>query len=468
LSLIHNLAEWAPMGLPAFLFVITIVVFFHELGHFSVARACGVKVETFSIGFGPAIVSWLDRKGTRWKISWVPLGGYVKFLGDADAAGTPDREAVEKLPSTERQRAFPFKPLYQRAAIVAAGPFANFILAIVIFSCVFLIFGRVSDPPVIESIMSGSAAQQAGLKPGDVIRAVDGRTISDFVDLQEATLSSGGRTLSLTLDRKGRSLSLTATPRLTARKDSAGDTEKVYALGISIDVPPIIASVSHGSTAERIGLMTGDIVRAVDVEPVTGFEQFAALVASKAGKKIAIKVQRGHQTLTLKTTGTTKISTPASGKDEAIEILGALSLKHPKPVMVHYNPITAVAAGVDQTWTIATGTLGYVWQMVVGHADMGQLRGPIGVAGVAKKIAALGIFPLIQLAALMSVSIGLINLFPIPLLDGGHLLYYGCEAVLGRPLGERTQDVGFRLGLAVVLGLMILVFWNDLARLNLF
>ena len=468
MGLIHNLADWAPMGLPAFLFVITVVVFFHELGHFSVARACGVRVETFSIGFGPTIVSWLDRKGTRWKISWVPLGGYVKFLGDADAAGTPDREAVEKLPNSERLHAFPFKPLYQRAAIVAAGPFANFILAIVIFSSVFLMFGRVSDAPVIESVLPGSAAEHAGLKAGDVIRAVDGHAIADFGDLREATLSSGGRTLSIAVDRQGHTVSLAAAPRLTESTDSTGDKEKVYALGISIDVPPVVASVGRGSVAEHIGLKTGDVLRAVDSQPVTGFEQFAALVASKAGKEIVIKVQRGPETVTLKTTGTANISLPSAGKDETIEILGARSPRHPKPVIVHYNPITAVVAGVDQTWTIATGTLGYVWQMVAGHADTGQLGGPIKIAGVARKVAALGIFPLIQLAALLSVSIGLINLFPIPLLDGGHLLYYGCEAVLGRPLGERTQDVGFRLGLAVVLGLMIFAFWNDLARLNLF
>jgi regulator of sigma E protease len=465
---ILNLVDWAPLGLPAFLFVITVVVFFHELGHFSVARACGVKIDTFSIGFGPAIFSWFDRKGTRWKVSWIPLGGYVKFLGDADAVGTPDREGAEKLSGSERPHAFQFKPLYQRAAIVAAGPVANFILAIVIFSLVLMLFGRVTDVPVVESVAAGSAAQQAGMKAGDVIRAVDGRQISDFSQLQEATLSSGGRTLSIALDRAGRSLTLEASPRLTVRTDPTGETEKVYQLGISIDVPPTVASVARGSVADRMGLKAGDVVRAVDSNSVTGYEQFAGLVVSKAGKGIAITVQRGAQTLKLRAIASAKVSLSSSGKDETLEVLGARSLGHPKPVTVHYNPITAVAAGTQQTWMIATGTLGYVWQMVAGHADMGQLRGPIGVAGVAGKIAALGIFPLIQLAAIMSVSIGLINLFPIPLLDGGHLLYYGCEAVLGRPLGERTQDVGFRLGLAVVLGLMILVFWNDLARLNLF
>jgi regulator of sigma E protease len=338
----------------------------------------------------------------------------------------------------------------------------------VIFSFVFMMLGRISDPPVVESVIRGSAAEQAGLRAGDVIRTVDGRSITDFSDLQEATLTSGGRTLALTVDRQGRTLTLAAAPRLTTRKDPTGDNEKAYALGISIDVPPVVASVGHGSAAERMGLHAGDIIQAVDSEPVSGFGDFAGLVAAKAGKKISIVVRRNGQTFTLHATGTSVISTPSVGKDEAIDLYGARSLPHPKPVMVRYGPISAVGAGINQTWVIATGTLGYVWQMVAGHADMSQLRGPIGVAGVARKIAALGILPLIQLAALMSVSIGLINLFPIPLLDGGHLLYYGCEAVLGRPLGERTQDVGFRLGLAVVLGLMILVFWNDLARLNLF
>jgi regulator of sigma E protease len=468
LSVVHNLIDWAPLGLPSFLFVITIVVFFHELGHFAVARACGVKVETFSIGFGPAIVSWLDRKGTRWKISWVPLGGYVKFLGDADAMGTPDREKAESLPGSERPAAFPFKALHERAAIVAAGPFANFILAIVIFSIGFMVVGRTVQLPLVEAVAPGSAAQQAGIHAGDIVRAVDGQPISDFMELQQATFASGGRTLSVTLERAGHRLTIPIAPRLTTRPDLTGGTEKAYVLGISIDIPPVIASVTHGSQAERLGFRPGDVILSVDADKTTGFEQFAGLVASKAGKKVTIAVKRGNATHKVVATADDKFSLGTSGRDETFAILGIRSLGHPKPTTIHYHPIAAIGAGAKQTWTIAAGTLSYVGQMVAGHADTSQLRGPISVANIAGRVATLGILPLIQLAGVLSVSIGLINLFPIPLLDGGHLLYYGCEAVLGRPLRERTQDIGFRLGLAVVLSLMILAFWNDLARLNLF
>ena len=468
MSVIHNLVDWAPLGLPSFLFVITIVVFFHELGHFSAARACGVKIETFSIGFGPAIVSWFDRKGTRWKISWVPLGGYVKFLGDADAMGTPDREKTENLSGSERPLAFPFKPLYQRAVIVAAGPIANFILAVVIFSIGLLIVGRTVQLPLVESVTPGSAAQQAGIRSGDVVRAVDGRPISDFSELQQVTFASGGRTLAITLERGGHTVTLAVAPRLTVRPDPTGGTDKIYVLGISIDVPAVVASVARGSQADRLGLKAGDVILGVDSEKVAGFEQFAGLVASKAGKKIAITVRRENQTSKVTARADANLTLGSSGNDETFAILGIRSLGHPKPTTIHYNPITAVGAGANQTWMIASGTLTYVWQMLAGHADTSQLGGPIRVANIAGKVATLGILPLIQLAGILSVSIGLINLFPIPLLDGGHLLYYGCEAVLGRPLRERTQDMGFRLGLAVVLSLMILAFWNDLARLNLF
>jgi regulator of sigma E protease len=378
MTALRDFLAWLPSGAPAYIFLITVVVFFHELGHFLVARWCGVAVETFSIGFGPEIVGWNDRRGTRWKISWIPFGGYVKFLGDIGAASVPDREFLESLPDGEREGAFPLKPLWQRAAIVAAGPFANFILAIVIFTATFMIFGQSYNKPIVDGVVPGSPAAIAGIQKGDLVRSIDGSPINDFSEIKQIVTLNTGEALAIGLERHGRVLTVMAKPKMTTLNDPFGGKNRMMGLGITNFVRP-----------DRI-------------------------------------------------------------------------------TRVHFGPVQAVGAACEQTWLIVKSTFVYMWQMSTGYADTSQLRGPIGVASVSQKVASISFVALITLAALMSVSIGLINLFPIPLLDGGHLLYYGFEAVLGRPLGVRAQDVGFRLGLAAVLGLMVLVTWNDLVRLDLF
>ena len=467
IGVLQGIAQWAPLGLPAYIFVITIVVFFHELGHFSIARACGVKVETFSIGFGPAIVSWVDRHGTRWKISWVPFGGYVKFFGDADAASMPDRRAAESMSPSDRAEAFPFKPLWQRAAVVAAGPLANFVLAIVIFALTLLFLGRVEEAPVIRTVVPHSAAADAGIMPGDVIRAVNGQSITDFGQLPEIVSLSGGESLAITLERGHRLLTVHAVPRVAVKK-VLGENEREVLLGVWIAAPPVVAEVLPGSHAALAGLQPGDVIRSVDGQPVQVFDEFANLVTAATHNTVTILVARGGRLVTLHARPDKQVSTIKGATTESLQVMGVVSGPYSKPHIVSYGPIAALAGGVEQTWDIGKGTLVYLWQVASDRADASELRGPVGVAGAARQIATLGILALIQLAALMSVSIGLVNLFPIPLLDGGHLLYYACEAVLGRPLGERVQDVGFRLGLAVVLGLMILATWNDLVRLNFF
>ena len=373
-----DLLHWLPLGLPAFLFVITLVVFFHELGHFLVARAFGVGVETFSIGFGPPIFGWTDKHGTRWKVSWIPLGGYVKFLGDADAASTPDREGIERLSPAERASVFQEKPLLHRALVVAAGPAANFVLAIVIFTATFMLIGREIVRPVVDRVQPGSAAAAAGMEPGDVVTAVDGSAIASFNDLKAVVSMNAGRTLAITVKRAGKPVTLAVTPRLQPVKDGFGNIEKVGVLGV----------------VNRI----------------------------KAGE---------------------------------VEF-------------VRYGFVGAVGEAGSQTWFVVRSTMTYLGRMLIGQQDPSQLSGPVGIARVSEQVASVGFLALINLAALISVSIGLVNLFPVPILDGGHLLYYGCEAVLGRPLGARAQDMGFRVGLAVMLGLMVLATWNDLVRLNLF
>jgi regulator of sigma E protease len=342
-----------------------------------------VKVETFSIGFGPAIVKWHDRKGTLWKISWIPLGGYVKFFGDLDATSAPDQAQMQQMDVDDRSKALPFKPLYQRALVVLAGPAANFILAIVIFAALFAIMGQPQlsqhgIAPRVGTVTPNSPAAAAGLKPGDLIAAIGKQPIQRFDQLQKAIRGSGGKTLVLQVKRKSGPVTLYATPRWLNIDDIYGSQAKLFGIGVS----------------------------------------------------------------------------PAPDPNSII--------------MVRLGPIQAVGAAGIQTWHIVDTTLTYMWRIVSGRSDTRQLSGPVGIARISKRAASEGFLNLLGLAALISVSIGLINLFPIPILDGGHLLYYGCEAVLGRPLGAKAQEVGFRLGLALVLGLFVLATWNDLVRPSLF
>lgn len=375
---LHGLLGWIPLGLPSFLFVVTVVVFFHELGHFSVARLFNVTVETFSIGFGHPIAKWMDKKGTEWKIGWLPLGGYVKFLGDENAASVPDREKLEQLTPGQRANVFQSKPLYQRALVVAAGPIANFILAIAIFAAVLMMLGQATVLTTIGKVTPGAPAAIAGLRSGDIIHAVNGTKVQTFDELVKAVRADKSNDLAIAFTRHGKAMTVHARPRVIKADNLYGDTVKFVGIGIE----PAFADSNARFTP--VGL------------------------------------------------------------------------------------IPALKGAVEQTWFVADTSLTYLWRIVTGHSSSGQLTGPLGMANVSKQAAAAGFMSLLQLAALLSVSIGLINLFPVPILDGGHLLYYGCEAVLGRPLGERAQDVGFRLGLAAVLGLFVLATWNDLVRLNLF
>jgi regulator of sigma E protease len=362
---------WLFQNVLPFVLLITPVVFFHELGHFLVARACGVTVETFSIGFGPAIVGWTDRKGTRWKISWIPLGGYVKFLGDANVASMPDSEQLESMSEDDRKDAFPFKPLYQRALVVVAGPLANFILAISIFAGLFLIFGTPVIKPVVSRVTSNGPAAHAGLHAGDMIISVDGVAVQSFNEIPGIIFDKVGQTIPVVVDRNGKVIRLGIAPY--------SDTDK--------------------ETGERVG-------------------RFG--IGWPDRKYWSVR---------------------------------------------RYGPFEALAAGAGSTWTVVDKTFDLVIKRFTFQLGQGQIRGPLGIAQVSARVASVSWVDFIQLAALISVSVGLINLFPIPVLDGGHLLYYGFEAVLGKPLGARAQDVGFRLGLALMLGFFLFATWNDLARL---
>ena len=358
-----------------FLFVLTIVVFFHELGHFLMARLCGIKVLVFSVGFGPEIAGFNDRYGTRWKISAVPLGGYVKFFGDDNAASVPNQAAAASMSDADRNDSFMFQPVRSRAAVVAAGPIANFVLAIAIFAVIFMTVGKQTTSALVDTVQPASAAEAAGFKPGDLVTAINGEKIESFSDMQRIVSISAGETLSIEVDRGGAPVTLKATPQLKELKDNFGNVHRLGVLGISRSMSP------------------GDVK------------------TEKAG------------------------------------------------------PLRAVVMGAQETWFVVDRTLAYIGGVFVGREAADQLGGPIRIAQVSGQVATAGFTALIHLTAVLSVSIGLLNLFPIPLLDGGHLLFYAIETIRGRPLSDRAQEVGFRIGLAVVVMLMIFATFNDILRL---
>lgn len=358
-----------------FLFVLTLVVFFHELGHFLVARWCGIGVKVFSIGFGPEIFGFNDRHGTRWRLSWIPLGGYVKFIDD-DNVASAGQKSLDSLSPEDRARSFQAKPVSARAAVVAAGPIANFILAIVIFTAIFSLFGERVTAAKVDVVNPGTAAARAGFVAGDTVISIDGQKIESFGEMQRIVGTSPDRDLHFVVERGGKTVEIVATPERKEITDRFGNTLRIGLLGIQRTAAP------DNWTLQR------------------------------------------------------------------------------------HDPITAFGMAVKECYFVVTRSLGYLYDVVTGREAADQLGGPIRIAQVSGQVATAGFVALLNLAAIISVSIGLLNLFPIPMLDGGHLLFYGIEGLRGRPLSEYTQEIGFRIGLAFVLMLMVFATWNDLIHLK--
>jgi len=356
-----------------FLAILTVLVFVHEMGHFLVARRNGVRVEVFSIGFGPELFGWTDRAKTRWKFSLIPLGGYVRMFGDANAASQPSGDQAE-LTDEERALSFHCKRLGQRFWIVAAGPLANFLFAVILFAGLFATIGQRFTPPIVGDVASDSAAAKAGILPGDRFVAIDGSVIERFEDVQRIISQSPELQVEIVVLRDGREVVLSAIPTLTELTDNFGNQHKIGRLGVA------------GSAVE----------------------------------------------------------------------------------FVRHDPLTAIWRAGGETISVSVGTLQAVGQIIVGARSTEELGGPLRIAQMSGQMAELGLVTVIWFMAVLSINLGLINLFPIPMLDGGHLLFYGIEAVRGRPLGDRAQEYGFRIGLALVFSLILFVTWNDLVHLEVF
>ncbi|MGB8278817.1 MAG: RIP metalloprotease RseP [Methylovirgula sp.] len=374
MSLISHLGSVGGSIVP-FVFVLSIVIFFHEFGHFIVGRLCGVKVDAFSLGFGPELFAFTDRSGTRWRLGLLPLGGYVKFHGDANGASMSDAESIAAMPASERAVTFFTQKVWKRAAIVAAGPIANFILAIVIFTGIYYVHGRGILIPQIDKVAVASAAEAAGFAPGDMVISIDGTKIDSFEDMQRVVQTSSDRPLAFVIDRKGKEITLVATPRRREIKTPFGKT-RTGVLGVEANASPANWHIQH------------------------------------------------------------------------------------------YGIIDSVRLASGETWFIIEQTGSYVGGLFTGRESTDQLSGPIRIAEVSGEMAKIGFAALLNLAAVLSISIGILNLVPIPLLDGGHLFYYAIEAVRGRALNEKIQQLGFKIGLTLVAGLMILATYNDILRLT--
>jgi len=449
-----------------FLFNLTIIVFFHEFGHFLVARWCGVRVLTFSVGFGPELVGFNDRHGTRWKISAIPLGGYVKFFGDDNVASTPDQDALAQMSEGERRDSFFFKPVWRRAAIVAAGPIANFILAIAIFATLALLLGKQVAVPRLDGVTPGSAAAAAGFRPGDVIVSIDGKPVQGFADVQRAIALNPDVALTFVVDRGGVPGTVVATPQPREERDRFGNVQRLGALDIAgPTMPARVVSLVARSAAAAAGFEVGDRVRKIDGKPVASFNDLRDIVGASPDKPLEFEVDRDGRTIVLQATPTGHTEKDASGVAKRVGQLGISGGYDPADTRsITYGPLGALENGFGETWFVIDRTLSYVGGVLVGKESVDQLGGPIRIAQVSGQVATAGFVALIHLAAVLSISIGLLNLFPIPLLDGGHLLFYAIEAVRGRPLSEQVQEYGFRFGLAIVLLLMLFATYNDVLR----
>ncbi|MCO5085020.1 MAG: RIP metalloprotease RseP [Rhizobiaceae bacterium] len=355
-----------------FLFVLTVVVFVHEMGHYLVGRWCGIGVTAFSIGFGPELLGFNDRHGTRWKLCAIPLGGYVKFVGDMSVTSSPGGDTSDLLTEAERRKAFHVQPVWKRAATVVAGPLFNFLLTIAVFAVLFSIYGKTIMQPVVAEVRPDSPAAAAGFTPGDRFVSVDGNVVETFADLQRFVQGRAGDELVFVVLRDGQEVTLKAVPELMEQEDALGNKVKVAAIGV----------INNRELGE--------------------------------------------------------------------------------PRLITYTPAGAFVEAVRETGHVVERTGQFLKRFVVGREDRCQLGGPVKIADMAGRAAKLGFEWLVQLVALLSVGIGILNLLPIPPLDGGHLAFYAAEAVMRRPVSERFMDALYRTGMFLVLGFMVFVFWNDL------
>jgi regulator of sigma E protease len=442
----------------SFILVLSILVFIHELGHYLMARWCGVKVEVFSIGFGKELFGFNDRKGTRWKVSLVPLGGYVKLFGDTDPASVKHKEitedettgAVRPLSAEERNVAFFAKPVGKRAAIVIAGPGINYIFAIVVFAIMFTFTGRPVTPPTAAAVIVGSSAEKAGFHPHDLVVSINGKKIGDFEEIRREMMIGLDTKKHFVIERNGKKMDLYAQPQKIEVKDRFGFKHSSGLLGL--------ISPRHAVEIKNIAKVDGVLYANED--------DTRKALQRHMGKTFTIEMKKGEEKDLLVVgpkADFNKGLMDASNPDHDLLFVndGAGN------VMVHYGFFGALKQSLNETWSVTQGTLEALGQIIMGTRSATELGGVIRIGALAGDMAQQGFIAFALFTALLSINLGLVNLFPIPMLDGGHLLFYAFEAALGRPIPERIQEYAFRFGLVFLVGLMVYANLNDIVQLIL-
>lgn len=441
------------------LVTLAILIAVHEFGHFWVARRCGVRVLQFSIGFGPALLRWHDSLGTRYSIAAIPLGGFVKMLDEREG----------EVPAADLGAAFNRKPVLQRIAVVSAGPLANFILAVAVYWGLFMA-GESGYAPVIGEVEAGSPADLAGLEPGQEIIAVDGAETPTWQALSFRLLDRIGDTGSIALAAKYPGSDVVYESQAQVERWLSGEEQPDLfgGLGITLytpDVPPVVGQVVEGGAADLAGMQPGDRVITADGLPMRLWMDWVDYVRARPGMPIEVEYQRGDELRRVSVV-------PEAAVDDSGETFGRVGLGVELPEMPQEllrtfdrGPVEALGAAVQRTGELAVFTLNSIKKMIIGLISPKNLSGPITIAKVASASAKSGLEAYLSFLALLSVSLGVLNLLPIPVLDGGHLLFYFAELLAGRPVPEKIQALGYQLGLFLVLGIMFLALYNDFSRL---
>ena len=441
----------------AFILVLSILVFVHEWGHYIIARMCGIRVETFSIGFGKELLGFNDKNGTRWKIAMIPLGGYVKLFGDVDPAsaghaeGTEDEQGeIHPFTEEEKTQAFFAQSVWKRAAVVIAGPAINYIFAILIMAALFTFNGQPVTPPVAAAVIGGSSAEKNGFLPHDRIISVDGKSIDTFEDIRREMMIALDLEKHFVVERDGELIDIMASPEKQTQEDRFGFKHSRGLLGL--------ISPRHAVQIKNVKVIDG---RSYDDEAAVR----EALI-KRMGKSFKIEIENGQSKQAL-------LVKPLPEFNEFIntakaEEYGFLFLSNVDAnTFIQYPIHKSAFEAIKQCWVITRGTLEALGQMVTGSRSAAELGGVIRIGALAGDMAKQGVIALIMFTALLSINLGLINLFPIPMLDGGHLMFYAFEAALGRPIPERIQEYAFRIGFAFLIGVMVFANLNDIMQLLL-
>jgi len=441
-----------------FIIVLGVLIFFHELGHFLVARIFGVGVEKFSLGFGPRLFGRTVGR-TDYRISLIPLGGYVKMVGDE-----PDAEIEpEDLPYS-----FTHKHVAQRSLIVVAGPLFNILLAILIFTMVMLFVGLPSIRPIIRNVTTDSPAQQAGLAPGDRVLVIDRRPIESWRDIDAVFESNQGETLSIAVERQGERIETRVTPVQVSAKNLFGDKVSYYDIGISgmAELQAVVDSVVDDLPAQKAGLRKGDRIVAIDGRTIERWQNMQAAVTQSEGRTLVFTVRRGETVFETEITPDLIQEKNVLGVKQSAYRIGIRAPSMPVPdedqVTVKLNPVQALSQGVGHTWNMTKLTVYFFGKMFQGKVPMESIGGPIRIAQMARQEADQGLVRLLNFIAIISVNLAILNLLPIPVLDGGHLLFFAIEAALRRPVSQKMRENAQQVGIFLLLLLMIFVFYNDI------